>query len=91
MKFLLLLNFTQRQAALLLFRIILAMWLGRKWHEKKSKAGEKPRTKNKKRFSIDGYKYAMKNVKADYLLECRPLQMEKEKLNAVIVEEGVSR
>ena len=43
-----------------------------------------PRTKNKKRFSIGDYKYAMKNVKADYLLECRSLQMEKEKLNAVM-------
>ena len=46
------------------------------------------KTKNKKRFPIGEYKYAMKNVKADYLLECRSLQMEKDKLDAVIVEVG---
>jgi len=33
----------------------------------------------------------MKNIKADYLLECRSLQMEKEKLNAVIGEVDVFR
>lgn len=52
----------------------------------RAKRVKSPRTKNKKRFPIGDYKYAMKNVKADYLLECRSLQMEKEKLNAVIVE-----
>lgn len=60
-----------RRAGLVLFLII---WV------------KSPRTKNKKGFPIGDYKYAMKNVKADYLLECRSLQMEKEKLNAVKVE-----
>ena len=50
-----------------------------------------PRTKNKKRFPIGDYKYAMKNVKADYLLECRSLQMEEDKLHAVKVEVGGCR
>lgn len=56
----------------------------------RAKRVKSPRTKTKKRFPIGDYKYAMKNVKADYLLECRSLQMEKEKLNAVIVEVGIS-
>ena len=50
-----------------------------------------PRTKNRKIFPIGEYKYAMKNVKADYLLECRSLQMEKDKLDAVTVEVGCFR
>ena len=56
----------------------------------RAKRVKRPRTKNK-RFPIGDYKYAMKEVKGDYLLECRSLQMEKEKLNAVIVEVGVFR
>ena len=57
----------------------------------RAKRVKSPRAKNKKRFPIGDYKYAMKNVKADYLLECQSLQMEKEKLNAVIVEVSVFR
>ena len=49
------------------------------------------RTKNKKRFPIGEYKYAMKNVKASYLLECMSLQMEKDKLDTVIIEVGCFR
>ena len=56
-----------------------------------AKRAKSPRTKNKKRFPIGDYKYAMKHVKADYLSECRSLQMDKEKVHAVIVEVGVFR
>ena len=69
------------------FGNVAAEKMARKGRAKRVKS---PRTKNKKRFPIGDYKYAMKNVKADYLLECRSLQMGKEKLNAVIVEVGIS-
>ena len=60
------------------------------WKER-AKRVKSSRTKNKMRFPIGVFKYAMKSVKADYMLKCRPLQMEEEKLNAVIVEVGVFR
>ena len=44
------------------------------------------RTVNKSRFPIGEYKYAMRNLKANYLLECKSLQKEKEKLDSVLDE-----
>jgi len=41
------------------------------------------RTVNKRRFPIVEYKYGMRNLKANYLLECKSLQKEKEKLDSV--------
>ena len=44
------------------------------------------RTVNKRRFPIGEYKYAMRNLKVNYLLECKSLQKEKEKLDSVLDE-----
>ena len=44
------------------------------------------RTVNKRRFPIGEYKYAMRNLEANYLLECKSLQKEKEKLDSVLGE-----
>lgn len=44
------------------------------------------RTVNKRRFPIGEYKYGMRNLKANYLLECKSLQKEKEKLDSVLDE-----